>query len=513
MATLNSKTKTNTTNGVLKTETGAATFNHEGGIAYVRDNKSELFVTAVSSLNEDTFYEKADERAKRLESLVVAVNDPDWVLPFVKYLRTDAGLRTVPLMIAVMAAKHYKSNRRQIINAAIGRLDEAPQVIAFWHKLYGKSIPSAVKRGVNDALKRLLNEKSYLKWRGKTGDVTLRDVINLTHPNNIPLAGLIIDEAYKNNKVDINDFKIIKARKEFLELPNKEAKIEALLNTNVIRNAALTHEVVASAIGKIPAQVWEVLVPNMGLHAIRMNLRNIEESGPSKKLVQLINDKLQNKEDILASNQLPLGYFTAYKNAGLKFAAALQEGLSITLENIQKLPGKTVILVDKSGSMGDMISYNSTVTLQETANVFAAALALKSENVILYAYDFSLQRVNVDTKDLMRLADKLPSSSGGTYTHDCVTQAYEENEDATRFIVITDEQASSYWRDAPNADVFSSVPNSIPCYTWNLGGYATAHTNSEKKRYTFAGLNDKAFGNIEALEAGHRESWPWEVKN
>ncbi len=61
MATLNSKTKTTTTNGILKTEPETTTLNHEGAIGFSRNNKSELFVTAVSSLNEDTFYEKADE--------------------------------------------------------------------------------------------------------------------------------------------------------------------------------------------------------------------------------------------------------------------------------------------------------------------------------------------------------------------------------------------------------------------------------------------------------------------
>jgi len=50
-------------------------------------------------------------------------------------------------------------------------------------------------------------------------------------------------------------------------------------------------------------------------------------------------------------------------------------------------------------------------------------------------------------------------------------------------------------------------------YTWNLGGYQAAHSESgSKKRHTFGGLTDKAFVQIPMIEAGQNAVWPWEAK-
>lgn len=74
----NANTKVRKGSGPLST-TGQVVQNPEGGLGYKRDPRSELFLATVTSLNEDTFYETAEERQNRI-ALETAYNGHDRVI-------------------------------------------------------------------------------------------------------------------------------------------------------------------------------------------------------------------------------------------------------------------------------------------------------------------------------------------------------------------------------------------------------------------------------------------------
>lgn len=81
----------NMANTPVNTTTGRA-FTAEGGMGWQRTPKGELFLAAVTSLNEDTFYETADKRAQRIQALAASpeiVNSPEWTLGMVRWLRQE----------------------------------------------------------------------------------------------------------------------------------------------------------------------------------------------------------------------------------------------------------------------------------------------------------------------------------------------------------------------------------------------------------------------------------------
>lgn len=428
--------------------------------------KGELFLAAVTSLNEDTFYETADKRAQRIQALAASpeiVNSPEWTLGMVRWLRQEVGLRSITGVVAMTVVKArldagLTGTNRQIIEAAISRLDEASDMIAGWMSLYGRNIPSCVRRGVADALRVRLSERSYLKWAGRmnAGSVTLRDVINLTHPkpkNSVQeaLIKLVLDESY-GKKGDDKQLPTIRAYRQFLAM-DRDAQIRALTGPDakdVIRKAALTHEVIAGAIGTIPADVWETLVPEMGYMALRMNLRRIEASGASRALV----------------------------------------------------------LLDRSGSMSYPMSAKSSLSCQDTANVFASALAIRGESVRVVAFDDHMEDVKVASTDLLRVVDQMPTARGCTYTPDAVAYAHKKGEKYDRIIILTDEQ---YAGGSVDKALDTYAPG-VPVFTWNLAGYATAQMESREVRWTFGGLSDKGFQMIPLLERGIGQSWPWETE-
>lgn len=524
MARLNTKTS-KPRNGATKLATiGARTVNHQGGTGFLRDEKTELFLTAVSSLNEDTFYESAKDRRGRIAELIEATSqDTEWTLGLVTWLRKEAGLRTIPSIIAAHSVKArldkgISGSNRYIISAALGRMDENAEILAYWMETFGRTIPSAVKRGVADSFLRGLNQGAYLKWRGKAnrGAVSLVDVINLTHPKpqteeQAKLLKLIVDEAYGND-TDTSGLSVIEARDHVLVHPS-EAIVKMLTGPDaqsIIEEASLTHEVIAGAIGKIPAEVWENLVPHMGYKALRMNLRRIHEAGVSDDTIDAISARLKDAEVIRKSNPMPIEFLAAYRNAPLDFASAVQRAANYSLENVPVLKGRTLILVDTSGSMSyDSLSARGTITRLEAARVFGAALAIRAENPTLVSFSTDSTEIKVKGKDLLRVAESITNLRYGTETKDAIDRHYADHD---RIIVITDEQPGygySYWGPR-SGDVFADIPENVPTFTWNLAGYRTGHSEIKVNRYTFGGLTDKGFQMIPLLEAGLNQGWPWE---
>lgn len=520
MNTRNTKVR-NTATTPVNTTTGRA-FTAEGGTGWQRTPKGELFLAAVTSLNEDTFYESADKRANRIQTLAASpeiANAPEWTLGMVRWLRQEVGLRSIPTVVAISAVKArldagLTGTNRQIIEAAIGRLDEASDMVAGWMSLYGRNIPSCVRRGVADALRARLSERSYLKWAGRmnSGSVSLRDVINLTHPKpkdktQEALIKYALDTGY-GQKGDDKQLPVIRARRQFLAM-DRDAQISALTGPDaqdIIRKAALTHEVIAGAIGTIPADVWETLVLNMGYMALRMNLRRIEASGVSRSLIATINKRLSDVEEAAKSRTMPVAFYAAYKNAPLAFAAALQDAANASLENVPALKGRTLVLLDRSGSMSGILSAKSSLSCQDAANVFASALVIRGENVRVVAFDTHMEDVNVSSSDLLRVVDQMPTPRGGTYTHNAIAYAHEGGRQYDRIVILTDEQYAGGSVDSA-LDIYAP---GVPVFTWNLAGYRTAQMEAREGRWTFGGLSDKGFQMIPLLERGIGQSWPWE---
>lgn len=522
MARLNTKNATpRKGSGAIKT-TGTNVSTYEGGNGFKRDAYSELFLAAVSSFNEDTFYESANERQIRIADLVSQVSENgEWIENFVKWLREEAGLRAIPVIIAAEAVhsrleKDLSGGNREIVRASIGRLDESSEFLAYWMSRFGRKVPSSVKRGISDALNEKLSETSFLKWRGRAskGSVSLRDTLNIVRakPKNehqSVLYGAVISHAY-GREVDATSLPVVEARNNFLAL-SKDEKISALTGANaqsVIKGARLTHEVIAGAIGKIPSEIWENLIPNMGYTALRMNLRRIAESGINEETISKINATLSDKENVAKSKTMPIEFLSAYRHAPLDFAAALQKGANGALENVPSLSGRTLILVDNSGSMGGKLSERSSLTYSDAANIFASALAIRAEDATVVSFDNDTTLNKITSKDLLRVAEGLPGPRGGTNTAGAVKKWYNGHD---RVIVLTDEQYGYGWYSRSPQDVFKGVvPENVPTFTWNLAGYKAAHAPSGPARFTFGGLTDKGFQMIPLIEKGFNTGYPWE---
>ena len=551
MSRFNTTTARTVPHSPVTSEAVPSGLTHEGAPGYARDAKGELFLLAVAYMGSDnTFYETGKERDTRFANLVrkVAVEDPAWIGEFIPWLRNGANMRTASLVAAAEAVKarldaacpgpphsgHASSDwtcarqdgmaasNRQIIASALQRADEPGELLAYWHSLYGRNEPKPLKRGIADAILRLYTEFSLLKYDTDShgyrfGDVIERVHVTGEHPEvKGTWRGALYEHAIdrRHNRPDADrtvDYGLLPMIRENASLRSAAREDPSwLLNADRLKAAGMTWEDALSLAGSKVSKrdLWAALIPSMGFMAQLRNLRNFDDAGVPDEVAGDIIARLTDPEQVAKSRQFPFRFLSAYRAApSLRWSYPLERALSLSLANVPALKGRTLILVDRSGSMFDGVSAKSGLNRADTAALFGTALALRSEHADLVEFGTHSQPVQFrGAESVLKVIGRF-TALGGTNTADAVRRHYRDTFHS-RVVIITDEQA---WGGFYGAEPTSFVPAHIPVYTWNLAGYQRGHGPSGSgNRHTFGGLTDVAFKLIPLLEAGHDASWPWE---
>lgn len=526
----------------IRTDLTATGRTHQGGPGFARDAKSELFLLAVSNMvGENTFYEQANTRDSRYSQLVreVAVSDLDWTTRFARWLRTEANMRSASLVLAAEAAKASldagQSGSRAIVDAVLQRADEPGEMLAYWLSTYGRKVPKPIKRGVADGVRRLYNQRSLAKWDGDGHAFRFGDVIDLVHPTpdpEKPWQGALFEHALDRRHNRDNDIPeelgILRARAELLATPVGQRRSlfdDGERAREALKSAGMTWESVAGWLqGPMDAKVWEALVPSMGAMALTRNLRNFDEAKMSDKVAAQVVATLIDPEQVKKSRQLPMRYLSAYRAApSLRWAWPLEQALDHSLSNIPELKGRTLILVDTSGSMNAGFSKDGTLMRWDAAVVFGLALGRRCAHADVVSFSAPYQgyahgpngygNYNIPPwkvfgltagESLLKSVERWKTGGyflgAGTDTAGAVRSHFKGHD---RVVILTDEQGSGYH------DPGSVIPKTTSLFTFNLAGYKHGHVGGGPNRHTVGGLSDSAFAMIGLLEAGRDAEWPW----
>ncbi|MEU9045367.1 MULTISPECIES: TROVE domain-containing protein [unclassified Kitasatospora] len=499
---------------------GGAVINHQGGTGYVREPKSELFLLAVSHLfGQESFYEAAVERDERYLRLIreQAVSDPLWTLGLLRWLRAEARIRTAALVgaaefVHARSAAGAAGYSRQAVDAVLQRPDEPGELLAHWTARYGRRLPQPLRRGIGDAVRRLYTGRALLKYDTPSHRYRFGDVLELTHPAPDPakpwqgaLFRYALDRRHHPERaLPPADEGLLSAHHALLGVPqaDRRARVTDPGGADRLAEAGMTWEALAGWLrGPLDAAVWEAVIPSMGPMALVRNLRNFDEAGVGDEVAAEVARRVADPEEVRRSRQFPFRFLAAHRaTRSPRWAGALETALGHSLARVPALPGRTLVLVDRSGSMFDLPSARTQLNRADTAAIFGTALALRAEQADLVQFGSGSRVVEPEPSVLQTL--RRFRNLGGTSTAAAVRTHYRDHD---RVVVVTDEQ--THW--APY-DVFEPVPEDVPVYTWNLAGYATGHTAPGPRRYTFGGLSDASFTLIPLLERGQAAAWPWE---
>jgi hypothetical protein len=373
---------------------------HNGAVAKNINALQELRRSVMACmLWEDTFYESGKSIADRIKDLVSQVSG-EQAMQVAIDAREKMKLRHTPLYITRLMAQndHQKKYVADTLSRVIQRADELTEFLSIYWKEKRCPISNQVKKGLATAFTKF-NEYALAKYN-RDGAIKLKDVLFLTHAK--PMSD------------------------------TQDALWKRLINDEL--KTPDTWEVELSA-SKDKKASWTRLLEEekLGALALLRNLRNMEQAGVSEKLIRqaLLNIKTE--------RVLPFRFISAARHAP-KYEAELEQGMFKCLENHEKLSGKTIILIDVSGSMESKVSGKSDISRLDAACGVAMLLReiCDSVEVQTFSYDTKL----VPSRRGFALAEAIDKSQqhGGTYLGESVKKMNVKEGD--RLIVITDEQSS-----------------------------------------------------------------------
>ena len=258
-------------------------------------------------------------------------------------------------------------------------------------------------------------------------------------------------------------------------------------------------------------ETWEKLIDSgkVGYMAYLRNLRNILQANPSN--LQTVLDTIENPDRVKKSKQLPFRYLSAYKAvsdiAGSKVFDVLENAIEISVENMPKLSGTTVIAVDVSGSMGDRISRNSDIMYYEIAVLLGLAANKICDNSIFYTFDTEINKFNFSSKTpILETLRNMPYG-GGTDMYLPFKEMIDRKIKADRIIILSDNECNRinwYSRKTVQqmADEYrKQSKQDLWVHAIDLAGYGTQQFHGDRTNI-IAGWSEKVLDFINLAEQG-----------
>lgn len=351
---------------------------------------------------EDGFYEDGQTIGERIKSLVAQCS-PSEVATLAVQARSEMQLRHAPLLLVRELARHPSkpANVADALRDVIQRADELAEFVALYWQDGKQPLSAQVKRGLALAFGKF--SAYQLGKYNRDSKVKLRDVLFLSHAK---------------------------------PKDDEQAEVWKQL-VNGTLPAPDTWEVALSG-GADKKVTFERLISEnkLGYLALLRNLRNMNDAGVDRTLVEsaLISGAAK-------SRALPFRFVAAARSAP-SYEPTLDIAMQASMAELPRLPGKTAVLIDVSGSMDAAISSKSDLRRIDAACALAALVRGLSNDVRIFSFSSSM--VEVPARAGMALIDAIVHSQphSSTYLGQAVKAAGQIVPDADRLIVFTDEESN-----------------------------------------------------------------------
>lgn len=454
------------------------TTNKSGHVAYSMNDKDKLVTMVLCSFfNERKYYgDNSNELVELAEK--VANKEPRFVSNLARYARKEIHLRSVSHVLTCIVAKVVESKPyiKETVNDVVERADDITEILACYISMYGKPIPNGLKKALGSALKKF-NEFQISKYNGGSKAVKFKDVLRLTH---------------------------VKPTNE-----KEQALFNKIMNDTL--PVATRWETELSAHGN-NKETWEKLIDEnrIGYMAGLRNLRNIINANPRN--IEKIFRKLENKEEVLKSKQLPFRFMSAYREVpknSSRVLDVLENAIEYSVENLPRLKGKTVIAIDVSGSMNSRISSKSDVMCCDIASLLGVLASRICEEYIVCTFDTSIKNKTFSKRGgIIETALKISHCGGGTNLRLPLEKMISKNVYADRLIMLSDNEINSGWYGGytrtcqPLADKYrNQINKNLWVHAIDLQGYGTQQFIGGKTNI-IAGWSERILEFINLCEQG-----------
>lgn len=463
----------NTTSPTTKT----LTTNLASGLAYKQSYELELVSILLTSFVTDQFYRSSDDTLERLKKLLDKV-DPKFAAKAAIFARDKFGMRSITHALAGELTSRVSGQEwsKDFYDKVVVRVDDMTEIMSYYLDYKADKnkpkFPNSLKKGFASAFNRFDNYQ-LSKWKNDNKDVKLIDIVNLVHP--VPTS---------SNREALH--KLVNG--ELVSTDTWESKL-----SKAGQEASNEQELL-----QLKSNAWGELLTTkkIGYFALLRNLRNIINQAP--QFVGLACDMLVEEKLIKSSRILPFRFATAYdeisklesSNLVREVMTALQQALDISIVNIPRFDGQTLVVLDVSGSMSGKPS--------EIASLFGAMLA-KANNCDVMTFATSAIYKSYNPADsILTIRNGFRFSGGGTNFRDIFLKA---NKKYDNIIILSDLQG---WIGSTTpASEFNLYKKKFNCnphvFSWDLAGFGTLQL-PESQVYCLSGFSDKVFDIIDILK-------------
>lgn len=453
------------------------TTNLAGGQAYKQSNELALVSLLLTSFVNDQFYKGANDTLKDLRSLLKKV-DPIFAAKAAIYARDKFGMRSISHVLAGELTSYLSGSNeaKNFYDKVVVRVDDMTEIMSYY--LLNKTnkdnpkFPNSLKKGFAKAFDKF-DSYQLAKYSGKNKDLKLVDLVNIVHPipsdRNKSALELLIKGELKNTET-------------------WEAKLSQA--GQVAENE--------EDLAQLKADAWTELVSTrkIGYFALLRNLRNIITQAP--KLVPTACELLVDERLISKSRVLPFRFATAYEEISKMGSSkevrdvlvAINQALEVSMCNVPKFDGETLVVMDVSGSMSGRPS--------EIASLFGAILAkANNADVLTFATRSDYKSYN-PMDSVMTIRNSFRYSGGGTNFKSIFTTA---NKKYDRVVILSDMQGwMGYTSPSSEFNQYKKNYNANPyVYSWDLAGHGTLQF-PENNVFALAGFSDKVFDVMSLME-------------
>lgn len=451
------------------------TVNNEGHAAYSMHPNAKLITQVLTSFfNEEKFY---GDNTKEMCELIPSVikSDPQFVSNLAVFARREFNMRSVSHVLTCFLANvnEGKPYVRNTVRGVVLRGDDATEILSFYLSEFGKPIPNSLRRALKDVF-ATFDAYTLDKYKGEEHEVKMRDLLRICRPHP--------------------------------DTDEQSAMWKQLLDGTL--PSAYTWESELSANGN-NKETWEKLIDSgkVGYMALMRNLRNIINVNPDN--LDKVMEKLSDPEAVKRSRQLPFRFLSAYKNlpanAGKKVVDALENAVAAACENVPKLPGRTVIAVDVSGSMLSNVSAKSEIRCCEIGMMLGIIANRICEDAIFYTFDNHIEQKQIPSAGILYSTVHEAMARGGTDMNLPFKKMLEDKIQCDRVIVISDNECNGGWAGSTVQSIADRYRkesgNNIWVHAIDLMGYGTQQFSGPKTNI-IAGWSEKVFDFILLAEQG-----------
>ncbi len=479
--------------------------NYEGEKSFVLTPQMELYTLVATAGLSDQFYEKAEDKLKRLRELI-GKNEAMFVAKLAIYAREQMHLRSIPLVLAVELAKQQSGNNvvGKLAGRVVKRADEITELLAYYALANERTevkklnkLSKQLQKGLAEAFNRF-DEYQFAKYN-RDAAVKLKDALFLVHPK---------------AKDEAQQLLFDKIVKDELQVPYTwEVELSAAgqqkYDTAELKQAAKKAK-------------WEELVASnkMGYMATLRNLRNILEAEVSKEALDKVCGYISDEKAVANSKQLPFRFLGAYrelkelKNGRVgKVLDALEQAVMHSAANIAGYDEdtKVVIAADVSGSMQQPVSAKSKILYFDIGLMLAMLLQSRCGNVVTGMFGDTWKVINVPKKNILASVQEFYSREGevgySTNGYLVVKDLLQRKKAVDKVVLFTDcqlwnsnnsnESIAGLWKQ------YKQIAPAAKLYLFDMAGHGNIPLDIKRNDvYLVAGWSDKIFNVLKAIDEG-----------